>query len=866
MKIRILESSADSNKMIISPISGINSDGFIIEIKDIDGKGIYKQEYRYGYNAAYDRSFADEKSIYVADIINDLCSRYSIDKSTIDVVAGDNKFTGKKVSNTFVDNFKKYLNEDASIEWKPNTSFKHIKDIYNKVKANDYKFVNNEREEFTAAVKKAENKGYKPEECRQIKDWNRDIWQHNRKTESVENTKSQFKVGDIFDFSGLYGQSFTLEVKSIEDNEMFAEVSWTAEDSGEIIRDNHVYELVTDDSGNESVVVWEYHGHKGYVYPKSNTNESVLQDIQKAHQDVKTEYGEEVYNALNDYIKLGNDLGDILYRESEWNKFVDWAKENGITIKNNNQIDEDVPMEYADSDSLKALRDEQEEIDADRKRRKHNLELMHKLFDRYGFRHSEEFWADKVWQLFYHAEEITVVDDASKVPNRTNDDQKVKYLMTIPDSDVDIHVDAYNDCVWVVTKDDVDKSLSENVINEDQYGRYSDTFKKIVRKYTDSALIVGLVDDIVRYAKEADLRDLYYERGYDSLDLNESISEDNELKSEVSNFVEDRILSALDNLSMVVASEIANYNSDWCDTDGQSAASNRLSQNISTLVKSIVDVLFSQNSGLNEAITYDNPERMGQAHCAPTVPVIDSYIEDVLNEIKKGNKADYLKDSLKNWKALLDDSRQEVENFNDYWKKRYEASIKSLDSQVALIPSEYIGEAISEDIDAEVSDEANIFEIDWENVADLNWTIEYIDADKLYHLFVTDSSSCEIIINGQEFTSLNDVVEKLKDLYLNSGSKTEEFVTENVDRLDLDRISNHVLGHVNETYFEKFKLVSISEEDDVLKITINGETIGDVSTEIGLNNISTLSEADNLALSIAADLIRKIATLHIKTL
>ena len=78
----------------------------------------------------------------------------------------------------------KKIKEDASYEWKPNTSFKHIKDIYNKVKANDYKYVNNEREEFMAAVKKADSKGYKPEECRQIKEWHRDIWQHNRKTES----------------------------------------------------------------------------------------------------------------------------------------------------------------------------------------------------------------------------------------------------------------------------------------------------------------------------------------------------------------------------------------------------------------------------------------------------------------------------------------------------------------------------------------------------------------------------------------------------------------------------------------------------------------------------------------------------------
>jgi hypothetical protein len=85
---------------------------------------------------------------------------------------------------------KPNMKEDVSYEWKPNTSFKHIKDIYEKVKANGYKYVNNEREEFMAAVKKADAKGYKPEQRRQIRDWHRDIWAHNRKTESYEGNYS----------------------------------------------------------------------------------------------------------------------------------------------------------------------------------------------------------------------------------------------------------------------------------------------------------------------------------------------------------------------------------------------------------------------------------------------------------------------------------------------------------------------------------------------------------------------------------------------------------------------------------------------------------------------------------------------------
>ena len=77
----------------------------------------------------------------------------------------------------------KSVREDTSYEWKPNTSFKHIKDIYNKVKANGYEFANNEREEFMKAVDKAHSRGYKPEECRQIKDWWMDVRKNTKKNE-----------------------------------------------------------------------------------------------------------------------------------------------------------------------------------------------------------------------------------------------------------------------------------------------------------------------------------------------------------------------------------------------------------------------------------------------------------------------------------------------------------------------------------------------------------------------------------------------------------------------------------------------------------------------------------------------------------
>ena len=174
-------------------------------------------------------------------------------------------------------------------------------------------------------------------------------------------------------------------------------------------------------------------------------------------------------------------------------------------------------------------------------------------------------------------------------------------------------------------------------------------------------------------------------RDFKKLHLAESIRETfkeslvESVENDVHDFVRDILDSALDNLSQVVAQKIKNYDPDWCDVEGDSSLANQLSKNLDTVADSIVSVLFANkiNESLKESTTYDEPERMGKAHCAPTVPVISSYIEDVLNEIKKGNDAEFLKASLKNWKSLLDETKQDVENFNTYWTQRYEASINA---------------------------------------------------------------------------------------------------------------------------------------------------------------------------------------------
>lgn len=180
-----------------------------------------------------------------------------------------------------------------------------------------------------------------------------------------------------------------------------------------------------------------------------------------------------------DYEVLANTYGDYVttpFSNISTDNLMSFAKEHNLIDES---LNEDVPMEYIDPNILKSLADEDEYYNKQRERRIHNFELLHKIFDSHGYRDSEERWADKVFDIFRDAEEITVVDDASKVPNKTNDGQKVKYIMSTPDAEVDVHTDVYGDYVWVVTKDpiteafyDTNKSLNEDIAEEDKFILY----------------------------------------------------------------------------------------------------------------------------------------------------------------------------------------------------------------------------------------------------------------------------------------------------------------------------------------------------------------------------------------------------------
>lgn len=120
------------NKMIVIPLSGISSDGFIVKVI-INDKEVFSEDYHYGYTASYDRAQAEyskrdhENALkynwnfpeiyhsvkpYTSDILSELCQKYKLTVNDIEVIAGNNIFTGEKVSKETIENFKtKYLPE-----------------------------------------------------------------------------------------------------------------------------------------------------------------------------------------------------------------------------------------------------------------------------------------------------------------------------------------------------------------------------------------------------------------------------------------------------------------------------------------------------------------------------------------------------------------------------------------------------------------------------------------------------------------------------------------------------------------------------------------------------------------------------------
>lgn len=124
------ESLEIGNKMTITIGSSINSDGCTIVVTDESDKVLFKEEYSYGYNASYNRKFAkyaqddydnaikynwkNKPSLkpFIGDIVNELCTKFNINKNDIRYAKGTNLFKGTDASDEQVSRFVALINED----------------------------------------------------------------------------------------------------------------------------------------------------------------------------------------------------------------------------------------------------------------------------------------------------------------------------------------------------------------------------------------------------------------------------------------------------------------------------------------------------------------------------------------------------------------------------------------------------------------------------------------------------------------------------------------------------------------------------------------------------------------------------------
>ena len=119
--MKVCFGATSMRQLTVSPYSGISGDGFTVAVTELvslnpnlSKKTIFTKKYAYGYDASYDKAFADDRKPYVSDIIMKLVEEYDV--NAIDVVAGDNTYQGTKVSEKDVTDFVHEYIEDTECE------------------------------------------------------------------------------------------------------------------------------------------------------------------------------------------------------------------------------------------------------------------------------------------------------------------------------------------------------------------------------------------------------------------------------------------------------------------------------------------------------------------------------------------------------------------------------------------------------------------------------------------------------------------------------------------------------------------------------------------------------------------------------
>ncbi len=134
-RIRAGQEATPANyRLVVTLSSGINSDGFEVDVVDDSNTSVFHEKYSYGYNASYSRELAEMAANdhdaakqyrwdsvpslkpFTGDIINDLCNKYGINKADIEYRRGKNTFTGGDVGDAAVQQFiNDYVNASRNV-------------------------------------------------------------------------------------------------------------------------------------------------------------------------------------------------------------------------------------------------------------------------------------------------------------------------------------------------------------------------------------------------------------------------------------------------------------------------------------------------------------------------------------------------------------------------------------------------------------------------------------------------------------------------------------------------------------------------------------------------------------------------------
>ena len=103
-------------RLVITSHSGVNADGFIADVLDGNDGKVFSEKYYYGYNASWDRAFADEKQPFKDDIIQGICDKYGVQSENVIYQEGRNVFKEGLESKNLIRKDKQSERESVDVE------------------------------------------------------------------------------------------------------------------------------------------------------------------------------------------------------------------------------------------------------------------------------------------------------------------------------------------------------------------------------------------------------------------------------------------------------------------------------------------------------------------------------------------------------------------------------------------------------------------------------------------------------------------------------------------------------------------------------------------------------------------------------